>query len=295
MIDCAGFAIRRRYPFDSQLGKAVTRDDEPIAVAVIQFIVDPSTTPNGTSPVRLHVFLRNMVRRPHRLPFEAAYDFADPKGPTPESVHVFERARKPLDLHFVSDYLYDGAGDQFQDEHGREVTAQQMIDRVYDGHCKTMGTTFAVRWKIGTWTLHAGHSIVQRSGRFVDLLLFQLYDMERVDEETRINPFHHYEPRDFRRQPRVGGFDFFGLQSSPRAFATNLAIVGGLVYLIYRYAGDVAFIKWIHGNNALTTAALLLMFVLVDLCAPWLLIRILCLLSRLRPYLLFVKREVRGV
>jgi len=295
MLDCAGFSIRRRYPADSAIGRSFTRDGQPIAIVVIQFIVEPSTTTSAISQVRLPVFLRNEARRHHRLPFEAAYNFDDPNGPTPEAVATFEGARKPLDLIFTSDYFYDAADDQFQDDHGHPVTPQQMLDRVYNGHCRTMSAAFSARWTIGTWTHQASYSIVQKSTRFADRLLFNLYDMDRVDDESRINPFHQYQPRDFRRQPRVGGFDFFGLQSSPRAFASNVAIVSGLVYVIYRYAADVPFIDWIHDNDALTTAALILMFVLVDLSAPWLLIRAICLLSRLRPYVLLPKREVRGV
>jgi hypothetical protein len=49
----------------------------------------------------------------------------------------------------------------------------------------------------------------------------------------------------------------------------------------------------IYHNDALTTAALLLGFVVVDLVVPWSLVLIVCGLSRLRPRVLYFSRKVR--
>ena len=49
----------------------------------------------------------------------------------------------------------------------------------------------------------------------------------------------------------------------------------------------------IYNNTALSTAALILCFLLADAVGPWLLIRVICALSRCRDAVLFFVRKVR--
>ena len=85
---------------------------------------------------------------------------------------------------------------------------------------------------------------------------------------------------------------FFGFQTSRKSFFTNLVIVAAACSFIYLGGFRTGIIRAIYNNTALTTAALVLCFLLADLIGPWLLVRIICLLSKLRVAATFLTRKV---
>jgi len=129
--------------------------------------------------------------------------------------------------------------------------------------------------------------------------LFTLYDVELVDKEPRQlklrNPFHKYKPSDFRRTTERPGerSHFFGFQSSQKSLFTNLLVVAAACLLLYWKTPRDGLFRAIYNNTALTTAALVLAFLVADTVGPWLLIRLICALSRFRDAVLFLIRKVK--
>ena len=96
-----------------------------------------------------------------------------------------------------------------------------------------------------------------------------------------------------RNRYAVGLRHFFGFESSRRALFTNLALVWAATIGLYWLRPFPNFLRTIYINNAMTTAALVFAFLLADVIGPGLLISSVCLLSRIRPSVLFLRRKVR--
>ncbi len=298
MADCAGFFVQRLYPRDSTLARVVARNGEPVVSCLIQFVVNPPATPGGTSAVSLHAAMYDRSRQvvPVRPRLGEGFDDNDPRAPTPDSVALFRQSRHPLALDFPTEYVYDSAENVFRDSNGQPVTPQQILDHVYECHCRTYRRIFAWRWRVGTALRHAVRELVWRTQDGCLWLLLNLYDIELVEQRDRTlrDPFHKYRAADFRRitEAAQGYSNFFGFQSSRKSFFTNLVVLAAIYAVFYWKGPRSSFVRTIYNNTALTTAALIFAFLVADQAGPWLLIRSICLMSRLRPMVLFVVRKV---
>ena len=171
---------------------------------------------------------------------------------------------------------------------------------MYKKHCRTLRLGFRVRWSMGS----AGRLAIRRAvwwGQDAAMwVLFNFYDVELSDknkklrESGRLSPFHKYKPSDFQRATDKPGerSHFFGFQSSQKSFFSNLLVVSAVCLLLYWKASREGLIRTIYNNTALTTAALVLGFLLADTVGPWLLIRTICALSRFRDAVMFFIRKV---
>jgi hypothetical protein len=85
---------------------------------------------------------------------------------------------------------------------------------------------------------------------------------------------------------------FFGFQTSRKSFLTNLLVVVTVCLVLYWTAPREGLPRTIYNNTALSTAALVFAFLAADTLGPWLLIRAICVLSRVRDRVLFFIRKV---
>jgi hypothetical protein len=124
-------------------------------------------------------------------------------------------------------------------------------------------------------------------------LLLNFYDVELKDRKLR-SPIHKYTAGEFRRITEQAGerSHFFGFQSSQKSFFTNLIVLAAACVFLYWKGPRGGILHAIYRNPALTTAALVFGFLVADCVGPWLLIRLICLLSRLRLAAGFFTRKV---
>ncbi len=305
MTDCAGFYVFRRYPAATKLAQIVTADGRPAVRCYLRFVVFPPPNEEGAiSRVEVQAWFfrrwsRGRVFSTEPDPYQPAPGDAD--APNPQSAALLAGVRKPIDLDpvDVGELLYDHREDAFLDENGNAVTPVQILEGAYRKHCRTLRLGFRIRWSIGSLIRRVTHLVVWRGQDAAMWTLFALYDVELADKEHRErelrNPFHKYKPSDFRRATDNPGerSHFFGFQSSPKSLFTNLSVVAAACLLLYYWKapGD-GLVRAIYNNTALTTAALVLGFLLADTLGPWLLIRIICVLSRFRDAVFFFTRKV---
>lgn len=300
MSDCAGFYAFRRYPSNTQLAKVVTNDGRPAVRCYLAFIVLAPAKGSTVSRVEVKAwFSRRWISG--RIFSTRPEDFqpspGDPNAPSPQSAVVLDRTRKPLDLDSaVADgFIYDDREDTFINADGKVVAPLQILDDMYWRHCRTLRLGFRIRWSIGSAARWAIRYAVWSGQDAVMWALFKFYDVELVEKEELRNPLHEYRPSDFRRVTDKPGerSSFFGFQSSPRSFFTNLIVVAAVCLLLYWKAPREGLLRAIYQNMALTTAALILAFLTADTLLPWLLIRMICALSRLRDAVMFIIRKVK--
>ena len=125
------------------------------------------------------------------------------------------------------------------------------------------------------------------------------YDIELAAETDRaaLDPFRRYKTADFRRisDPDKPLSSFFGFQSSRKSFFTNMLVLAIGFSLSYWNLPRWGIFRAIYDNTALTTASLVLGFLMADVVGPWVLVRAICGLSRLRPKTIFQARKVWGL
>src|SRR5262249_9894830 len=220
------------------------------------------------------------------------HDFAQPDCPTPESVQLLRRTRKPLQLTFLSDFFYDAGDDQFYDEEGRPVIGEEILDYVYDYHYQTTRLRFRMKWAI----LQAIRAITQKViWRGQDLCLWILehgYEIT-IDVSSLKRISHRYSFADFKRSAPTGPSHFFGLQSSPLSLFPNLLVLLTGCVLAYWRLREVGLVRAVYRNQVLTTVVLVFLYLLIDKVVPMCLQSTVVGLSRLRAWSIFLVRKVK--
>jgi len=141
MLDCAGFAVRHSYSTNTAVGRVRSQDGAPTVTCVIQFIVVPPKSGAKISRVIVHAFPFDRWQRWDVPPWLPRYDFSNADCPSPDSVADYQKAPRPLDLNFVTDFIYDTAEDQVYDDSG-PVSGSQILDFAYEYTAELCGAAF---------------------------------------------------------------------------------------------------------------------------------------------------------
>jgi hypothetical protein len=302
MKEDAGFYTFRPYPSDTTLARILTADGRAAVRCYLAFIVEAPAKGSHTSRLILKArlarrWVSGWIVTTGPDPYTPSP--GDPNAPTEQSALLLKRARKPIDLDSqdAKGYIYDNGEDKFLDDEGRVVTPLQILEDMFTKHCRTLGLWFRIRWNIGSGARWVVRESVWKSQDVAMWALFNFYDVELVEDkkDMRWSFFYKYKPGDFRRvtdKPNERSH-FFGFQSSQKSFFTNLSVVVLAFLLLYWLAPRGGLLRVVYNNTALSTAALVFAFLLADTLGPWLLIRIICGLSRVRDTVLFFIRKVR--
>ena len=300
MSNCAGFFAYRRYPAETELAQLVSNDGRPAVRCYLRFVVGKPAQGSHISRVELQAWLGRRWQ-PSRVLYggEDPSQPGHPDAPTSHSATILNRTQRPIDLDETDfeGFIYDNQEDVFLDEDGRKVTAVQILEWIYAKHCRTLRLGFRIRWKIGSWARRAIREAVWKSQDAAMWALLTCYDVEVVGDKLtkRVDFFYKYKVSDFRRITDQEGerSHFFGFQSSQKSFFTNLVAVVVVCLLLYWKGPREGLLRTIYNNTALSTAALIFAFLLADTFGPWLLIRLICVLSRFRDAVLFFIRKVK--
>jgi len=297
--DGAGFYVFRRYPTGTTLARVVTNDGRP---AVRCYLSLALARPGDGGQVR-RVYVRAWLARRWNPANELAWTGddpyavrqGDPDAPSAASRVLLAKGRKPIPLYDTDSYVYDEREDIFLRDDGSQVTVAQMLDDLYQKHCRTVRLGFRLRWRLGSLGRKVVYWLVWKGQDGAMWLLLTFYDVEvaEVSGSRRRSPFHEYHLSDFHRATEAGERShFFGFQSSQKSFFTNLLVVGVLFLVAYWKLPHEGLPRAIYDNTALTTAALVLSFLLADKCGPWVLELTILSLSRLRWATVFLRRKV---
>jgi hypothetical protein len=205
MSDCAGFYAFRRYPEGTELARLVTNDGRPAVRCYLRFVVVAPSEGRHVSRVELQAWCRRRLLPDGLFPsrFDPFDGLGQPDALTSDSAIAFARIRKPRDLEEddTEGFIYDNQEAKFFDRDGRETTPLRMLDEIYTRHCRTLRLGFRIRWRIGSASRWVIHKAVWRGQDLAMWALFNLYDVELVDESKarRRDPFYKYRFRDFRR------------------------------------------------------------------------------------------------
>ena len=287
--DAVGFSVKRRYPPSSKPATVVNKRGTQSLTCLIHCSVKRPKAGTGVSRVHLSTRTYGEWEPTHRW---GGFDFDDPNCPTPDSVARLNRMPKPLALEFTTEFVYDAMDGRFY--FGQSVvTGEQMLDYVYNYHCRTLLRIFRLKWQI----LQAYRWVVRETvWRIQDVCLWALeygYDIRaKKDEYGLNNPFRKVAFAYFERASDTSWSQFFGFPSSTRSLFSNLLLLAAALLSAYLFFKESKFLRAIYGSAPLTTVALVFTFLCLDRFVPLALEALVCGLSRLRPWSLFIFRKV---
>jgi hypothetical protein len=205
------------------------------------------------------------------------------------------RARKPISLDFLDDFVYDTGDGRFYDEKG-PTSPKAMLDFVYDYHCRTLRRRFRFKWAILQGLRHGVRTVVWRLQDLCLWLLEHGYDIKpTADDEHKLpSPFRRYKIADFQRFTAPSGTQFFGFQSSPRSLFSNILVLGAACLVAYFAFKQSNLLRAIYGSTSLTTVALIFVFLVADQTVPFLLKAAVSGLSCMKPHTIFFKTKVKA-
>ena len=287
--NAAAFAIFRRYPPGTPAAAVVTRNGNPALTCMLKLIVEHQSETKGISRVRLSASVHNPSRLQRPVP-----DYEDPNCPTQESLDVFKKSYRPVDVEIEDSYFYDEFEDKFFGPQGA-ATGQEMLDFAFDYHLRTLRWRFRLKWQTVEALRYAAYKLVSGSQETCLLLLEHGYRIKRTDKTYYglKSPFHEFSFKDFEETLEPSSADFYGLKVPPRRLFSNLCVLMGILYLAFLLGSRSDFLRAIYRNQVLTTAFLLFFYVLADQAIPFVLKSLVWGLSRLRFRTLFILSKLK--
>lgn len=278
--DAAGFSVKRRYPPETVVGQVTTRQGKPAVVCFLRMVVGSPTAPGGVSRVEISAGPYNM--------WSSGWIGPDPTAHpnlTPDAGNRLRQAPIPVALDFREEFVWDTGEGRFQNENGETVTGEQILDYAYAYHCRTLSRRFRVRYRIQVAIRWLVQQAIWRGQDWCLWLLEHAYEI-RPKGQREGRPFHRYSFDEFERKTDKDGTQFFGFQTSKRAFFANVVVLTLACILAYYLAPRLGILRAIYANAALTTVALAFGFLMADQLVPLVLKGIVWGLSRLRKRVL---------
>jgi hypothetical protein len=164
----------------------------------------PAQDGTGTSRVVLHVFPFDRWKRRHIPLWLPQYDFNDPQCPSPTSVADYQQAPRPLDLTFATDFIYDTTEDQFYDDKGTRLSGEQLLEFVYDYHCRTLRSRFRLKYRFQQGIASTVRGFAWHGQRSLLWILREAYDVTPVGDDVPRSPFHEFSFWEFTRATDEG-------------------------------------------------------------------------------------------
>lgn len=244
-----GFSVQRAYPSNIRYKPPKRNDGKPDTYALIGIVyVHPDETDKTIDQKRVPINVRiSPFSRYLRRRFD--YDYEDPDCPTEESVKESKKTPKPESLESYDEYFYDHQGGNFTDKDGNIVSAIEIIDHIYDLHCKTVHLIrgLTIRGKV---TLKGrAVSICEKAINICTKTLTALFGRS-IEIEDPVGYFHPIKREDIKLL-NPDYVTFMGLHVSKRA-ALTFSVFHLLMYTIF-YINEIEskYIAGIASNSLL--------------------------------------------
>ena len=292
----AGFSIKRNYPKNIRYKPPLNRKGKPDSVATFWI--------NYTHPDDAKKFAKHkgaskgvpVVVRIQRLSKYLVnhfdYDNNDNESPTSEEVEASNRTPQPIGLEFFSDFYYNHEKERFIDTQDRQYRPRELLDHIFELHFDTIHL-----WK-GLWLRARLAWRGRMVGMFSLLSSLIIWCLKVAFGRTLGNDdkmdiyFRGCQPGDFKRlnEDTIEIFGYRAGRSTIILFCVIILFGGFLAYPVGYTEGPVAYIS---SSNIMSLAFTILMLWLLDVLVPWVIIKLLSSIIRLRKWLLFKQFRIQ--
>lgn len=132
------FSVKRKYPEDLKFHPAKYKDGEPEHVAVVWIVYQhpaETKTPQDRNPVpvRLRAATVSQYLNDH-----SDYNYEDDDCPTEVEIERSNSTPRPMPVEWTDRYAYDHVRGTLVDERGQPVSAESMLNAVFQEHCNSL-------------------------------------------------------------------------------------------------------------------------------------------------------------
>ncbi len=286
-----GFSVKRHYPSDIRYKPAIgQKSGKPDNVAALWVVyTHPEESRKGVSesavPLRIRITNMSLYRTKH---WDYEYDDFDGDCPSKDSVEASEATPKPIELEYPGEYFFDHVRNVFNDRQGRTVSGLEILDRVFQDHCKTVHLLWGLRLRVKLFAQDNFAGLLSVLTTFLVWTLKIFFGRSIEDDDGMAGLFRPYKPEAMKKYD-ADSLDVLGYKASKQVVVLFCALV--IIVSFFRYnsgitgdywsgVGESEFLSLVHG----------LFFIwLLDVVVPWLLFWIINGNIWLRTTVLFMK------
>lgn len=288
--DKVGFSVKREYPQNLRYIPPKTKDGRPDVAALIYVVYEKPSDSEKEIRKKAKIFL-NITPFSKFLSTHWDYDYNAEGCPTEDSVQKSKTTPKPIALESFDEYVYDHDTNTLRDSKNQELTGKQILDSLFNEHCNTIHLFkgLALRWKMGS------------RDRVVKLCDFSIQISKWILKTFFGRTF---EPKDafsgslkiyFKEDMKLlktEAIDVYGYKASKNVIITFASIILITYIIAYKIPIRSQLFHNMMSNNLVTICFTLFSLWLLDHAIPFISLKIINGLIRLKVKLAFMKLKV---
>lgn len=251
-----GFSITKFYPKDSKFFKpAVKQDGSDDSAVLLKVYIRPNDNLDEL-PVGLLASKISLYQIDNQDKFLPNYDFSDPNSPTEESLKKSSESFQPINLEEPNRFVFRKSTSTFFDTKKKIiVTGHQMLDHIYNEHCKTIASVRGIWLKLKIKSLNKLIQFLNWIGK-VFLVIIPKLSGRKIENKyynMLLEPFNWANPKGVQDQVNntdLVSYDDLLKKINPFTFSIVASIILLLYVLYYKFCNDfLGIISFIKYNN----------------------------------------------
>lgn len=210
----AGFSIKKPYSPNIKYKPSYDTNGKPNNVAILWVTYLHPTEANielnnSKIPITIRVANVDLYANKHW-----DYNFSDPNSPTKDSIEKSKTTPKPLEVLSKNEFFYDHGINIFVNRHGTPFTGIEMLDKVFDEHCKTVHPIkgLPIRSKLRTQSLTA--NLLGWLITFLKSFLNVVFGRTLEEDDSSFSTYRIYKKTALKKLS-TDNLEIFGYKAAP--------------------------------------------------------------------------------
>jgi hypothetical protein len=284
----AGFSIKRDYPSDIRYKPAIgQKTKQPDNVAAIWVVYQhPGDSEQKTRiPLRLRVSSMSRYRTKHW-----DYDYNDVEGdcPSKDSVEASAATPVPIELEYPGEFFFDHAHNCFYDKDGNQISGREILDRVFQDHCRTIHLFWGLRLRAKLYAQNKLAGVLSLFSAILVWVLKNLFGHSLEDSDIMAGAFRTYKLESLKKYD-ADSLDVLGYKASKQVVILFCFLAILLSYYRYKTGVTDDYFASVGGSEFLSLVHGIFSIWVLDALIPLALFGLINCFIWLRTTLLFLK------
>jgi hypothetical protein len=284
----AGFSVKREYPPTIRYRPPKTEDGKADTVALIYVVYDhPAESRKKRADNKIPIFL-NITPHSRYLSNHFDYDFNDDNCPMEDSVQESKSTPKPIALESFDEYVYDHSTNTLRDSKNNILSGVQILDKLFKEHCDTVHLFkgLALRWKMGS-----RDNVVKLCDLLVQIIkwILKIFFGRTFEPKDAFSGSLKIYLKEDMKLLKTESIDVYGYKASKNVIITFASLILLGYIIAYKFSIKSELVHNMMTNNLLLICFTLVALGLLDHVIPFIFLKIINGLIRLKVKLAFMK------
>jgi hypothetical protein len=288
--DDIGFSVQRDYPRNIMYDLPKTSSGKPDVRVIIYVVCEKPPDSDKDKPKKAKLFMR-VIPFSRYLSSHWDYNYNDLECPTEDSVQRSKTTPKPIAIESLDEYVYDYDTNTLRDSKNQERTGEQILDSLFDKHCNTthIFKGLTLRWRMGSRDKVVG--LCDLLVQIDQWILKTFFGRTFEPKDPFSGSFKIYQKEDMKLL-KTEAIDIYGYKASKNVIITFASFVLIGFSVAYKYSIGNDFFNKMTANNLTMICFTLVSLFLLDHVLPFIFLKIINSLIRLKIKLSFMKFKV---